>query len=301
MTVPPRLAIALLLATLASLPGCREESAPPQRDADTPRLAVLSPAFAVILHDLGRAETIAARHAFDEVSDPAIPVAGDQNALDYEVLASVDPTHIILEDAAQDPPPRLLQFADDRGWQIAQIPALSLDDIPGAITRLDDLSLPAGATRPSDEARALLNRFDSAIQPDRKLAARAGRTLLVTWTDPIGVMGPGSFHHDLARRLAMTPLPAHGAPYITLSPEEVIELDPDSIILLIPGADPDRIPELLGPISRLDLRAVRKNRVALMNDDLVLSPSTAMIDLARRLREQISKWPPLEPTPLPEE
>jgi len=287
---------AFFLAILTSffVVACAEESAGPTDGATENglRLAVLSPASAVILRNLGREDSVAARHGFDIVLDPALPVAGDQAGLDYETLLRTDPTDIILEQSAQEIPVKLEEFAEKHGWRVHTIPMVSLMDIRDAIGTLDAIS--SGTGEGTDAGAAMLTRFDRAILERPTSAKPLGRVLLLTWTDPIGVMGPASFHFELLAALGATPIPETGAMYMTIDAEDVLRMDPDSIVLLMPGRKDGKIEEALGPLADIHLRAVEEGRTVLINHPLGLTPSTSMIDLADELVRACESMPPIK-------
>jgi len=266
------------------------------------RLAVLSPALAIIIRDLGHEDVIAGRHAFDLVLDPAVPVAGSGTGeVHYETLLRIEPTHIVRESGAEPPPPKLVELAATRGWKIESFPLLTLADIRSATVRLDQLisskdDLPGSEDRARSRADQLLAGMDQAWAARDGFAERCGRTLVLAWTDPPGVMGPGSFHHQLIAAMGGHPIPETGSPYLSLTVEDVIRLDPDTIVLVMPGVtarENDAMTKLLGPLARVDLRAVRFHRIALIGDELCHTPSTALIGVADELARIVLAWEPI--------
>jgi len=209
---------------------------------------------------------------------------GDQSGLDYETLLRVDPTDIVLERSAQEIPDLLLEYAGDRGWRIHTVPMLTLGDIRSSIGVMDRISSGAEETTPAGER--LLDEFDSAMAPAGSPGAPLGRTLPVMATDPVGVMGPSSFHAQLLASLGATPVPREGDAYITLDAEDVIRMDPDSIVLIMPGQDAGSIGSALGPLADVGLRAVESGRVLLVNHGHALTPSTSLIGVARDLARE---------------
>ena len=273
--------LAAIFALIAAL-GCAEKRGDSaDRSRSGPRLAVLSPACAIILRDLDREEAVVARHGWDLALDSDLPVAGDQSGLDYETLLRVDPTDVVLERSAQEIPDLLLEYAGDRGWRIHTVPMLTLGDIRSSIGIMDRISSSADEMTSSGEH--LIDEFDSAISPEGSPGAALGRTLPVIATDPAGVMGPGSFHAQLLSALGATPIPREGDAYITLDTEDVIRMDPDSIVLIMPGQDAASIDSALGPFAGVGLRAVESGRVLLINHPHALTPSTSLIEVARDL------------------
>jgi len=290
-----RLAIIAVTLALALLPSCSEQA--PRSggpESRSPRVVALSPALAIILRDLSLEDRIVGRHAFDETLHESIPVVGDQSGIDYEALARVEPTHVFLEWGARELPPRLVRIAADRGWTLESLPMLSLGDVRSATIAL---ATKVGGPDAAGRADELIAQMDAAWSPDPGLAARAGRTLPLFWTDPPGAAGPGSFHVQMLESMGVPQALTEGAAYIELDPERLRRLDPDSLILFMPGADPERIEELLGPLARLDLRAVETGRFAVIVHPLALSPSTALIEVAQDVRAAVQAWPLLEDAP----
>lgn len=257
--------------------------------ADTNGIIVMSPAIAVILTDLGLADRIVGRHAFDIVLEKTTPIAGDMNGFDYERLLRLQPTHIFLEQSAQETPDRLRTLAADNGWTLHTLPLLALDDIPAAVELIAGI-FPSDETQRS--ADALVEGLHQTMQPDPTIASRAGRVLPLYWTNPPGAAGPGSFHYEILERLGYRMALTEGGPYITLDPEDILRMDPDSILLLIPGADPDRLDGLLGPLANLDLRCVREGRVGVISHPLVNIPATSITGVVREILFATSDWTP---------
>jgi len=290
------LAGACVAACLALGAGCgRREASVPADDgspAGAPRIAAMSPAVGVILRDLGLGDRIVARHAFDTITPAEVPSAGDQAGIDYEALLRARPTHVLLQWGARDLPPRLLGLAGEHGWVVESYPLLSVEDIKAGALHMARLVGDDGA-----EASALAwrERINAAMRPRPEAAARAGRCLALYWTDPPGAAGPGSFHFQMLERLGVAPAVVEGGAYVTLDPEDVKRMDPDSILLLMENADEGRIDELLGPLARLGLRSVAQGRVAVVTDPLVNLPATSIAGVAEELVRDLLAMP--EPAP----
>lgn len=287
--------IRLTLGLFAALgPGCREsassETATSSQEDHAPRIVALSPGVAETLGSLGLGDALVGRHAFDDFSPSDIPAVGDQSGIDYEALLRVRPTHVLLEKSAAGAPPRLLELASARSFEVREVPMLSLGDIRAAIERLPGV---VGAPHADEQSIGLLTRFDAAIARAPGFDARAGRMLALYWTRPVGAAGPGSYHAEIIVALGGKLALDGGAPYRQLDPEDVRRLDPDSIALFIPDADSARLDELLGALGSLDLRAVRQGRVALVNHPRCQTPGPAAIDVAESLRDAVLAWSPL--------
>lgn len=256
------------------------------------RVVSLSPAITVTLRDLGLQDLIVGRDGFDLVLPKSIPVCGDLQGIDYERLLQVHPTHILLQLGAKPVPDRLRDLAATQGWKVANLSLVSLDDIQRTT---QELALTFGA--PSGPLLAGMARSWSA-RPGLK---DAGRVLLLGATDPPAALGPGSFHQQILERIGGTPAITQGSMFITLDAEDVLKLKPDAIILILPrdpGApasgprDPEQLRAALSRLGQLDIPAFKNGRVALIDDPLAHTPSTAMTHLADEMARILAGWTP---------
>jgi ABC-type hemin transport system substrate-binding protein len=283
----------LLLIVIAALPGCQEGEPAAQLPGEV-RLAALSPAVAVVLRDLGLEEQIVARHGWDMVLDRALPVAGDQAGLDYEVLLRAMPTHVLLEWGARPLPARLEKLATQHGWSIHNYRLLTLADVERAGQDLHErFSGSQEAWTSTNVARQLRRSF-----AERPELAGAGRILLLYSTRPPGALGPGSAHHQVLEAIGGQPALTTGNPYLTLDAEDVLRMAPDGIILLRPrhiGAPaepslPDEVGRELGRLGELEIPAVREGRLARIDHPLGLLPSTSLGEVADEMAEILGRW-----------
>ena len=286
--------------------------APTERAApEPPRLVVLSPAIAVMLRDIGLVDRIVGRHAYDLVLPAEIPVCGDQLGIDYEALLRVRPTHILVERGATELPDRLISLAADEGWKTRVFPLLELGDIQKCVDSLhtEFVIVPRdlaeghdppwlagdGVMRRRAEAE---DRLAESLRFRGRQLQNAGRVLLLGAVTPPAVLGPGSWHHQILERLGGTPAVTSGQPFITLDAEDVLRLAPDAIILVLPRASgaPAQSPSvaelrtLLGRVGELDIPAIRNGRLALLDDPLAHTPSTAMAGLADQMAALLEQW-----------
>lgn len=284
----------LALAACIVLASCRPAEPPPVRDAG-PRIVSLSPAASVMLRQAGLEDAVVGRHGWDAVLDPGVPTAGDQTGLDYERLAVLDPTHVVIEPGATGIPARLTELAERDGALVVPVRTLTLEDIEGS-------------------ARAIAGAFGDAAPRGRELldaAARLGavrdarpswgRVLLVVSVSPaIDCLGPGSAHHELLVNAGFTPALAEGAPWVTLSVEDVMRLDPAAIVLIQPASSPDAgsgpIGGRLGGLAGRGIAAERLGRLVLIDEPLALVPGTNLVEIGGLMREGLDALGPL-PSP----
>jgi len=274
------------------------------------RLAALSPGIAVMLRDLGYEDQIVAKHEYDMVLSDQVSAAGSEIGFDLEVLIQTNPTHLFFQKTTADRSPRLLALAKERGWVIFERPLNTLDDIAST---MDDLyflfeGLPERRPRQYDMNEVLGKQTPSVALANSlddlgPAADRAGRVLVLGSVDPIGVMGPGSYHHQIIERLGATPAIVEGAMWIEMDYEDLIALNPDSIIYIAPrqstvddrfgtgsGMTIEEIKAIFGPIAELPIAAVEHGRIGVIDHPLGLLPSGALAQVAEQIRALMESW-----------
>ncbi|MCE7975443.1 MAG: hypothetical protein DYG92_14155 [Leptolyngbya sp. PLA1] len=284
-----------------TLTGCGERAAAPTPAASEVRIAVLSPAAAVMLRDIGQEHRIVARHAFDLVLARDLPVAGDQNTIDLEALLRARPTHIITQWQSKSLPGPFTEAAARHGWKVHEANLLSVDDIDGELAALRDfLSLPVNES--ADHMRLRLRDALKPRGPDGGPFRKVGRVLLLGATEPVAALGPGSCHQQVLERIGGAPALLSGNAWVELSTEDLLRLKPDAIVAVLPrerrGGDAptsyvvrgDEAASRLRAVMALDIPAVTRGRVAVIDDPLALLPSTSMAAFADELAEVMSAW-----------
>jgi ABC-type hemin transport system substrate-binding protein len=262
------------------------------------RVAVLSPAAAVILRDLGHEELIVARHAYDLALDRALPVCGDQAGLDYEALLRARPTVVVTEWGARELPARLRELSQRKGWQVHDVRLLSLRDIGEQAVALDAL---VRGGEPSPGALDLESRVRAwgEGRPPKRLtgeeAARIGSVLLLGAASPPGALGPGSCHHELLVALGVTPAITEGKAWIELTHEDIVRLAPGAIVVFRPrapgeagNAEVAMDDGVLRGLMDLDAPAMTSKRVLVIDDPLGLLPSTSMLGVGGAMAEGLA-------------
>lgn len=284
------------------------------------RIVVLSPGLAQTLRTLNLAHLVVGRHAFDEWSDPALPVCGDQTGIDFEKLLLVSPTHVLIQWGKRDLPERLVSLANKQGWVLRDYPLLTLDDVSDASSDvLTMLAIPERARQQKlQQAQIVEGRVEMPDEAALRLAAAAikniapilaqsrfhGSILLLHSTTPPTALGPGSFHHDLLIKLGLTPAIAEGSAYMPLDREDVLRRAPEAIILIQPSrVGEERAPRnasigdgapriitgeeaiaRLGGLKDLNIPAIKNRRVALIDEPTALLPGLGLVRVAEAMR-----------------
>lgn len=294
--------ILLLLLLLPALAACEPAAPPPTPASATPRIAVLSPALAASLTDLGLERFVVGRHAWDLALSPDLPVVGDTvgGGIDYESLLHVRPTHVFVQLGSSPPPERLLDLAAHHRWSLLRLEPLSWSDVLDAAAQM--------AHAVGDEAPARLEvlreRARRVLAPNPRRAS-VGSVLLLASLTPPSALGPGSVHHDLLTLLGAAPALSSGAPYQTLDAEDLRALSPGAIVILAPRArnlppanlSTSQVLERLGPAFPRDLPAITNLRVAYIDEPLALLPATTLLDTAQQFADLLDRWAATPPKP----
>ncbi len=288
---PPAPLVAFISVLVLAASCEKKTPAPPP--AAAPRIAALSPAVGVILKDLGREREVVARSAYEMVLDNSLPSAGDQLGIDYEALLASRPTHVFTQWGARELPPRLVDLARQHSWILRDFRLLTLDDIPTSVVEIESALGNAHASRAKELTQTMTRAWSK-----REGLAKAGRVLMLASVEPLGALGPGSFHQQLLERLGATPAIAVGREYITLDREDLLRLAPDAIILWLPR--PPRTPpqpraqadaeKLLSSAASPAIPAFARRRLAIIDHPLAHVPSPALAEISEELAAILERW-----------
>ena len=277
-----RRAFLLACVGVVSLAACDRKGGPAPTGG--PRLAVMSPALAATLSDLGAGSAIVGRHAWDLSLDASIPVVSDDlGNVDYERLVATNPTLVIGQFGAGGIPSRLVEMASSRGWTLRDYNPLSLGDVVATARSLAEDAEAAGCVGVRAKLVEIEESLAASLRP-RAGASKAGRILLLADVSPPAALGPGSVHHDILVSLGATPAILTGAAYITLDAEDLKRIAPDGVMLIVPrkhGVALASIPEVPG------LKGVR---MVVIDDPLTHLPATTIRATAEAMGAAIERW-----------
>jgi ABC-type hemin transport system substrate-binding protein len=274
----PRVLAALLLLILAA---CGNDSTP-GRDASN------SPAITATLRDLGLADRLVGRSRFCEGVDD-VTVVGDLLDVDYETLVRLDPTHILVQPPSSGTDAGLLALAGERKWKVSAWSLAGLADVRTMLAELPSAIAPDPGPlhqHTTERANAMLAEIDAALAPDPRdnPIAACGRTLLVEKVNPILAFGRGSYLDQMFTAMGgENAVQIEGYPELSL--EDVIRLDPDTIIVVRSRADGLTASSALGPIAAADLRAIREGRIGLLAHPDALLPGSGLGRAAEALKQ----------------
>ncbi|MHC4976891.1 MAG: ABC transporter substrate-binding protein [Planctomycetota bacterium] len=245
----------------------------------------MSPSIALLLTQLGLEEHIVGRHGFDTFLESDVAIVGDQAGIDYERLARVRPTHILLEWGSRDLPARLTRLASEHDWEIRDFQLLELDDLGATLGALGEMF------DAKERASGLIARLDEALAPLPEGTFEGFDVLPMYWTSPLGVAGPESFHAQMLVRLGLTLAVSDGPAYIEMESEDVARLDPGIVILFMPDASEQAIHASLERLDELS-SAVETGWYIIVDDPTSLSLSARIADIASQIKIELLAMEP---------
>jgi ABC-type Fe3+-hydroxamate transport system substrate-binding protein len=248
-----RALLAALVALAAGAPGCRRKPPPPPGGA---RIVSLAPGLTDTLFAIGAGPLLVARSDYCDYPPEALrlPRVGTSITPQYETITRLSPTLIVGEAGAAARKRELEAIGTTR-----LLPWLTLDEIVASTRELGGLT----GTRPAAGALAarLAQRLSVPAPPN------GPRVLLVIGYQPgkldeLWFIRENSLHGAALRAAgARNAVPEAVSGLPRLSPERLLELDPDAIFVLVePGkAVPGGLDvwQKLGPLRALKRGTLR--------------------------------------------
>jgi iron complex transport system substrate-binding protein len=262
------------------------EHATPATPSGPPRLVSLSPPITQAIVAIGAADQLVGRSAWDHGTPEVdrLPSAGSALTPDLEAVARLRPTLVLTEATAAGPVDQLRAIAP-----VEVLPWLDVAEATASIRRLGELT---GHRREAEaEATKLASTFATRPAPD------APRVLLVLGADDLNkgevwYVKPNSVHGSALAAAGFRNAiegDVEGEP--RLSAEELVRLDPDAIVVLLPGeVSPEQRAAAIAAFDQLgELRAVREHRIEVVSGEHVMDTGPGVAALVGQLREAGAK------------
>ncbi len=297
-------AVLCVVLALSIVTGCGEDASPepaPSTEHQGPRLVTLAPALTQMLVDLGLSDAIVGVAEYETAVPPGLPVVGNFAAVNTELLLSTKPTHVLTMAGPSGPPARLRELAAQGLFELHTFAfPLSLKDIGNVLFDEDPApgsgpSLGESLGRPGSAVALKLRLFRQLASIRSVTASRDKPTvLLVIGTGPVMASGPGTVHDELLGFAGA--INAAGDASVTapeFGREALVAMSPQVILFLQPGAPPiEEDDPRLAAFAGLPIPAIKNNRVYVLNDPLVLLPSSSIgricADMARAIHPDLA-------------
>lgn len=274
-----------LLAVLLCAPVACEPQRSERGGIDGPmRVVSLSPALTQMVVDLKATGLLVAVAENDAAAPAGLPTVGNFINIDREALLAASPTHVLMMTGKEGVPAHLASLARTQGFRLcAYAYPDSIVDVGNILCGPDD-SVSAVLLRQMEglELRETgfylkLGRIDELVgERDRP------RVLLVINLNPLMASGRQTVLNDVLLFMLKGDNAAEdltgSAPI--LDREMLLQAAPDVVLLLIPGEPPLRAvaeDPRLAIFRGLDIPAVTNDRIVLIDDPLVLLPSTSLV------------------------
>jgi len=275
------------MTLLASLATCGEAPSRGVAGTSRERIVSLSPAITRTLVDLGAEDRIVGRTPYCRAVEASVPAVGSLLEIDAEAMRAIDPDVVLVQPPASGVDPGLLRLAEREGWTLE---TFRLDSIRDLEAMLEGVAVAIATGDPiRDEPIAaasirLREELAAASAPLQEgVAERLGRVLILFGVDPPMAFGRGTFPDRLLARLGVAnAIDTDGYPQ--LSAEDLVELDPDVVILLR-----DAPQDADDPLARLRaLRLARaENRIVVVRHPEALTPGSGWIAAAAEIRRAL--------------
>ena len=276
----PRLWSFLVLTLIGAI-GCDRGGASwPASAAPRPgTVASLVPAASEMIIQMGAADRLVAVSNFDTPRDGTrnLPRVGDYQTTDWERLASLRPAAMITQYAPDRLPAGLKQKSDELSIKRVNVRINRLEDIYQTLRTLGEaVGDPAKGERAADELRGKLDAVA------RRSQGRTVRALIVLDDAGRGVAGRDNYLDDILTIAGGTNvIRASPIPYPSIDREVLVDLNPEVIFHLLPGATP----QVRASAQRMwqsmpQLKAVREGRVHIASQWWVQLPTQHVAELA---------------------
>jgi iron complex transport system substrate-binding protein len=274
---------------LMTVGGCDSGLPTPAEPAEKSpvRIASLSPAATDLLLAMNARPRLVAVSNYDSARDDAkdLPRAGDYQTIDWEKLAGLKPTVMIVQGRPERMPAGLLPRAQSLGIKVVNIQIDSLGDIYAAATVLGNaLEAPANAQALVGRVRGQLEAVRQRVKDRPRV-----RALIVVDTSGQYVAGHTTFLSDLLEIAGgENVVPKESGPWPSLDREMLVSLKPDVILQLLPSATPQVMDKAKAAWPGLsDLPAVRDGRVYQLTEWYIHQPGARVGDTAALFADKL--------------
>ncbi|MBM4106833.1 MAG: hypothetical protein FJ257_11245 [Phycisphaerae bacterium] len=278
---------AVAIASLASLSSCSEAPAREVAPTSRERIVSLSPAITRTLVDLGVEDRIVGRTPYCRAVEASVPAVGSLLEIDAEAIRAVDPDVVLVQPPAAGMNPGLVRLAEREGWTVETFRLDSIRDLEAMLEGVAEVIATGDPIRDEPIAAASMRLREALVAAsaplEKGIADRLGRVIVLFGVDPPMAFGRGTFPDRLLARLGVAnAIDADGYPQ--LSAEDLVELEPDVVILL---RDAPRDAD--DPLARLrDLRLERAgDRIVVVRHPEALTPGSGWIAAAAEIRRAL--------------
>lgn len=291
----PLILITLLAAALLTGTGCDRDRATSgvattqtTHAAAKPTVASLSPAATDLLIGMGAGDHLIAVSNWDAENPQTkdLPRVGDYRTIDRERLTMLKPDLVVVQGKPEKIQPGTVEFiTGSLHAKMVNIQIVTLADVFDATQMLGDaIGAPDRAKAAAAKLQAELDAVKQGVAgkpPVRAYVARSNNAL--------DSVGGGNFVDDVLTIAGGRNVLSGGHnSFPTVDREQLIKLDPDVILHLLPAGSPQAVEHTKEFWAAMPtLRAVKAGRVYVLEEYYVLQPSYRLGDTARLFAERL--------------
>lgn len=213
-----------------------------------------------------------------------LPRVGDYRSIDWERLTQLRPALLIVQFRPDKMPPGLEDRANALGIKLINIKNNSLEDL---FTTLDRLGDALSERAKSDAASAALKKQLDTVRA--RVAGRSSVRTLITRSESsrLACVGGGNYLDDvLAIAGGANVLQGGDNSYPEIDRERLLTLNPDVVIVLLPGAPPQVVKQAEDFWRSVpQVEAVKTHRVNILTDSYVLLGSLSLGKVAEQFAD----------------
>ena len=258
--------------------------------AGAPTVASLVPAATDLLLGMGAGDRLVAVSTYDRTrpETSALPRVGDYRTVDWEQIATLRPSLMVVQFRPDKMPAGLAERAASYGVKLVNVRIGRLDDVFTTLAQLGDaVGEPAKAAAAATALRAQLDAVRAKVAGRPPVRAYLGRG-----DNPLDAVGGGNFVDDLLtiaggqNVLAGPGYDDNSFP--TVDREQLRALDPAVAINLLPDASPqvlDKAKQFWATVP--EVSAARGGRVYYLTEPYLLWPGMGVGKVAERFAERL--------------
>jgi iron complex transport system substrate-binding protein len=267
--------------------ACDREQAPAVEQTGPPTVASVMPAVSEMVVAMGLKDRLVGVSTYDSATGETAGIEriGDYHKLDWEKLFRIRPAILVISRSRVNAEQVFQQRARQIGAQIVDVQIDRLSDVFEVIERLGEvMEEPQRAADLLERMQAELEAIEEATR-DRPQV----RTLIVLDERAQFAVGPRNFLDDLLTIAGGENVAAElERDYPKIDMERLLQLNPDVVIQLMPDATPQLVESARRFWGRLpQLNAVREGRVHIHTEGFLLLPGTRVVDVARKMAEDL--------------
>ncbi len=265
------------IAAFCAIPaGCERAAGPHAAPSakTAPTVVSLVPAATDLIAGMGAADHLVGISTWDSdrAETAGLPRIGDYRTIDWEKLILADPDVMIVQFAPTKIPAGLRDEADALDIQLVNVRINRLDDLFMTLDQLGDAL--SEQTKSAEAQRTLRARLDAVRN---RIAGAPAVATLITRAEPshaLACVGGGNYLDELLTIAGGKNVLGGGEnSYPTIDQERVLDLQPQVVLALLPGASPQVIEQTRSFWQNMpEVPAVRDGRVYILTEPFLLLP-----------------------------